>query len=259
MPMKSVLFSTRVTNFCAVGLGAFAVGDVDADRRQKQHPARVVSDRLNRDIGHALAAVGDEVRQLGAERLPRGRLARRGLDLLHELRRRRPPRTFPERLADDLFRREAAAFPRQAIRLEERAVHVHDAGKQRPLLEERAELGVGRRRFCQQLALALLGLPLAGDVPHDLRRADDTSGVVLDRRDRERHEDAPAVGAHALGFEMLDPLPGFQAGDDVVFLGDALGRDDEGDVAADRLLGRVAEQTFGRGVPALDRCHRATC
>ena len=54
----------------------------------------------------------------------------------------------------------------------ERAVDVHDAGEQRALIEERAELGVGRRRLRQQRALALLGLPLPGDVAHDLRGAD---------------------------------------------------------------------------------------
>ena len=41
----------------------------------------------------------------------------------------------------------------------------------------------------------------------------------------ERDEDAPAVGAQALGLEMIDPLPGFQAGDDVVFFGDPIGRE----------------------------------
>ena len=88
-------------------------------------------------------------------------------------RRGRPPRTFPERLADDLLPRVAAAFPGQPVRLEDGAVHVHDPGEQRALLEERVELGVRRGRFRQQLALALLGLPLAGDVAHDLGRADD--------------------------------------------------------------------------------------
>ena len=96
------------------------------------------------------------------------------------------------------------------------------AGKQRALLEEGVELGVGGGRFREQLPLALLGLALAGDVADDLRRADDRAGLVLDRRDRERHEDAPAVGRQALGLEVLDPSSGLQAGDDVVFFGDAV-------------------------------------
>ena len=55
-----------------------------------------------------------------------------------------------------------------------------------------------------------------------------------------------AVGAHALGLEVLDPPPGLQAGDDLVFLGDAVGRDDERDVAADRLLGRCSRRAARR-------------
>ena len=48
-----------------------------------------------------------------------------------------------------------------------------------------------------------------------------------------------------LGLEVLDPLAGLQAGDDLVFLGDPIGRDDERDVPADGLLGGVAEEPFG--------------
>ena len=51
---------------------------------------------------------------------------------------------------------------------------------------------------------------------------------------------------------MIDPLSGLQAGDDVVFLGDAVGGNDERDVAAHRLLGGVAEEPLGGGVPALN-------
>ena len=45
---------------------------------------------------------------------------------------------------------------------------------------------------------------------------------------------------------MIDPLPGFQAGDDLVFFGDPFGRNDQRDMAAHRLLGGVAEERFGR-------------
>ena len=78
-----------------------------------------------------------------------------------------------------------------------------------------------------------------GDVAHDLGRADDVARVVLDRRDRQRDQDALAVRPHALGLEVLDALPGLQAGDDLVFLRDALGGNDQRDVAADRLRRRV--------------------
>ena len=156
----------------AVGLGPLAVGDVDAGRREKQHSPGVVPDRLDRDIGHPLAAVGHEVRQLGAKRLPRRGLSRRRFDLFHERRRGRPPRAFPERLPDDLFPGVAARFPGQAVRVEDRAVHIHDSRKQRSLLEKRVELGVRLGGFRQQLAFALLGLALARHVTHDLGRAD---------------------------------------------------------------------------------------
>ena len=76
--------------------------------------------------------------------------------------------------------------------------------------------------------------------------------VVLDRRDRQRHFDALAVGAHAHGFEMFDPMPGFQAGDDAVFFGEAFGRDHQRDMAANRVAGGMPEQPLGRGVPALN-------
>ena len=58
---------------------------------------------------------------------------------------------------------------------------------------------------------------------------------------------------HALGLEMVDAPPGPQARDDLVLLAEALGRDHQRDVAADRLLGGVAEQPLGGRVPALDR------
>ena len=61
-----------------------------------------------------------------------------------------------------------------------------------------------------------------------------------------------AVAPQPLGLEVFDPLSGLQAGDDLVLFGDAVGGDDQGDVAADGLLGGVAEQPLGAGVPALD-------
>ncbi len=51
---------------------------------------------------------------------------------------------------------------------------------------------------------------------------------------------------------MVDPFSGFQAGDDAIFLADAFGGDDERNMTAHRLLGSVAEETFRRGVPALN-------
>ena len=113
MPMKSVLLSMSVTNFSRSASARLRSVMSTPVGRQEQHPARFVLDGLDRDIDHPLAAVGDEVGHFSPKGLARGGLSRRRLDLLDQIRRRRPPRTFPERLPDDLLPRVAAAFPGQ--------------------------------------------------------------------------------------------------------------------------------------------------
>jgi hypothetical protein len=103
----------------------------------------------------------------------------------------------------------------------------------------------------EPLALGLRLLALA-DIPGDLRCADDVARIVLDRRDRERNLDAPPVFATPLGLEVVDPLSRLEARDDLLFLGDAIWRDDERDVAADSLLRGIAEQPLGAVVPGSD-------
>jgi hypothetical protein len=51
---------------------------------------------------------------------------------------------------------------------------------------------------------------------------------------------------------MVDALTRFQGGDDAVFLRQAFGGDDEGDVAADDLPRRIAENPLRRAVPGGD-------
>ena len=51
---------------------------------------------------------------------------------------------------------------------------------------------------------------------------------------------------HALGLEVIDAMTGLQAGDDVVFLVDPIGRNDERDMPADGLRSGVAKEPFGR-------------
>ena len=235
-----------------IGLGALAVGDVDARRGHEQHLSRLVLDRHDRDVRDPLAAVGHEVRRLAAERRAGDRLRGRRLDLLHQRGRGRPPGTFPEPLADDLLPPVAAAFPGQPVGRDDGAVQLHDDREQRALLEERLELGVGGGRVGQQPPLALVGPPLAGDVADDLGRAHDVALVVSYRRDGERHQDAPAVLADALGLEVIDPLPGLEGGDDLVLLREAIRRNDQRDVAPDSLRRRVAEHPLGGVIPALD-------
>ena len=170
----------------------------------------------------------------------------------HQRGRGRPPGTFPEPLADDLLPPVAAAFPGQPVGRDDGAVQLHDDREQRALLEERLELGVGGGRVGQQPPLALVGPPLEGDVADDLGRAHDVALVVLYRRDGERHQDAPAVLADALGLEVIDPLPRLERGDDVVLLREAIRRNDQRDVAPDGLRRRVAEHPLGGVIPALD-------
>ena len=128
------------------------------------------------------------------------------------------------------------------------AIQVADADEVRAVLDQRDE----------PLTLRF-GLALPGDVAHDLRRADDAAVVVLDRRDGQRDRDAPAVAAHALGLEVLDPLPGLQAGDDPILLRDALGRDDQRDVTAHRLLGACSRTGAPRRRSSSGSRRPATC
>src|SRR6185503_6990754 len=76
--------------------------------------------------------------------------------------------------------------------------------------------------------------------------------VILDRRYRERHQNLLPVFPDAHGFEMVDACASLQGGDDVILFGDAIGWDDERNVAADRLVAGVAEQTLGGRIPALN-------
>ena len=93
---------------------------------------------------------------------------------------------------------------------------------------------------------------LFGDVARDFRHADDAARGVEDRRDGERNVDQPAVLAAAHGFEVIDALAAADAGEDVVFLGLTIGRDQDADRLADQLRGGVAEQPLGPRVARLD-------
>src|SRR5262249_42559726 len=101
------------------------------------------------------------------------------------------------------------------------------------------------------LAFFCSPLPL-GDVAHDLRRAHHSARRIFDGRYRQRYHDVSTVCPHPHGFEMFDPLAGLQARDDAVFLLDALWRNHQRDVTADRLLGGVAEHPLGGRVPGLN-------
>jgi hypothetical protein len=91
-----------------------------------------------------------------------------------------------------------------------------------------------------------------GDIARHLRRADDVAGLVAHRRNRERNVDPATVLPHANGLEVVDPLAGSDAGEDVRFFVLALGRNEDVDRLADQLVGRIAEDPLGRGIAGLD-------
>ena len=76
--------------------------------------------------------------------------------------------------------------------------------------------------------------------------------AVADGGDRQRDVEPPAVLGHPDGLEVLDPLPAAEPLQDRGLLVLPLRRDDQGDRPADGLLGRVAEQPLGPGVPDRD-------
>jgi hypothetical protein len=112
---------------------------------------------------------------------------------------------------------------------------------------------VGQRAEAALLvAQRRLGPPPLGDVARDLAGADDDVVFVADRRDREFHVEQAAIARAAHGLEAADALAGEQPRHDRVFFGAAIFRDDERDVAAHGLVGRVAEHARRRDVPRDD-------
>src|SRR6185437_12495603 len=97
-----------------------------------------------------------------------------------------------------------------------------------------------------------LGLLPPGHVAGDLGDADDPPGVVLDRRDRQRDVDDGAVLAAPLRLVAGDPLAPADPLEDAGDLVALTRRHEQADVAADRLLGGIAEDPLGPGVPARD-------
>src|SRR6185312_9601480 len=98
----------------------------------------------------------------------------------------------------------------------------------------------------------LLGLLPTRHVAGDLGDADDPPGVVLDRRDRQRDVDDDAVLAEPLRLVAGDPLAPADTLEDAGDLVALTGRHEQADVPADGLLGGIAEDPLGPGVPARD-------
>ena len=226
-------------SFRRLVLQPLALGHVLADRRERHRLPRGVGQRQQL-VGHPARLARLEVPEADLD-LAVALLHHRRKELVHD-----PGPVLGEeevldargaRLLDALEPDQVQARP---VDEERDRVQAADADEVRAGLDERDEflpLGPG---------------PLAvADVPRDLGRADDEARLVPDGRHRERDRDTLAVPADPFGLHVLDRTAGPQAGDDLLLLGDPVRRDDEGDVAADRLSGRVAEQPLRGRVPAL--------
>ena len=126
------------------------------------------------------------------------------------------------------------------------------------------------RRLASRIWLVLglqLARPLAGalafvqgrldlaprsDVARDLGPAHDAAGGVAQRRDGDRHLHAATVAGQSHGVERGHGVAVGQVGQHAHLFGLALGRDQALHGHADGLVGGVAEQHRGRGVPAGD-------
>ena len=100
--------------------------------------------------------------------------------------------------------------------------------------------------------LAIAACDAVADVAGDFRRADDTAGIVANRRDRQRNRDQRAVLALTNRFEVSDGLAGPDAGEDHVLLGLAIGRNDHANRLADGFSRGVAEHALGGPIPGSD-------
>ncbi len=103
-------------------------------------------------------------------------------------------------------------------------------------------------RGVQPFAFLFGGLAL-GHVARNLGRADDTSGRVAHRRNRQRKLQQAAVLGAAHRFKMIDALAASNASQNVILLGPPLARYDQCNMFADRFVGAVAENALGRRVP----------
>jgi len=120
------------------------------------------------------------------------------------------------------------------------------------LLEERSKLGVCGCRFREQQPFALLCAALTCHISGDFGCADHLAVVILDWRDRQRNQNRLTIFSHSHGVEMLDSLPHFYSGDNLIFFGNALSGNQQRNVPPNCLLRGVAKESFRTDVPRLD-------
>ena len=151
-------------------------------------------------------------------------------------RGRRPPRAFPERFADELFAGEAAgdsterrfassSVPFTSMMPANNAPCSKNAWN---LAFAAAASASSWRSRCSASRWRVTSRTIF-DAPTTPPSSSVIGEIVSETRMRRPSEPQP------LGLEVFDPLSGLQARDDLIFLGNPLRRDDQRDVAADRL------------------------
>src|ERR1700686_3364652 len=123
---------------------------------------------------------------------------------------------------------------------------------QRPPFDFLLELCAELAQLALDAVALVLGLFARGDVASDLRRADDNTMRVPDRRDAERNRKPAAVFALADRLVVIEAVAAADALEDLRFLVVQLLRNEDSDRLADDVFGRVAEQPLGGAVPADD-------
>src|SRR4051812_13939715 len=86
----------------------------------------------------------------------------------------------------------------------------------------------------------------------DLRRADDPSVLIAERRDRQRHFPRGTVLSKSNGLVRLYILAAANAAEDLALLGDTVSRHDRRYRATQDLTRRVAKDRLGAVIPACD-------
>src|SRR6266404_2770525 len=102
------------------------------------------------------------------------------------------------------------------------------------------------------LAQCPLDLLLVRDILRDFRGSHDTPGAILHGRNCKGNVEFSTVLAYADSFEMVDSLASLESLKNLCFLVPAVGRNDERNVPADRLLCGVPEHSPRTFIPAGD-------
>ena len=211
-----------------------------------------------------------DLHALHLERRP-GRLDGLEDDLVHvdEVDRQlQPARDDARRLQD------AIDQPRQRVRValqrveRPRAVLGADLPAQEPRVAKHDVHGGPQlmREHREELVLHPVGLvgdlaePLVlGDVAGDFRGPDHRARCVPNRRHRQIDVDQRSVLALSPGLEVADSQASPDLRQDVRFFRQPIVRQDDADVAADRLLGSKAVHVHGRPVPGSDHARPDPC